>query len=302
MHSRKTARAAVISTVVIVLATIAVPALADHDDPGGPYPSDESGSEDYGSDERAGRSPEIDIQVECGTVDVTSPRKISTVTVYFADGTEEIVEVDEREYSGTFDNTIDHALAESRNEMAVDHAEDCEPEPSPSPSEPESDGSNTEAEGETQNDDAQNDSTRNDATQGRTAGDTDGDRTGAGSRTAATNDGTTTSGDGTSADSSGATASAIGAPSTSAPVARSTLVTGGNTHVLGMAFHQGLKKCPSGPHKGMPYLKLSDCGDSVLGIRLALTGAGVGWFAALGIALIGIGTMLLRFRRDRVAA
>ena len=80
------------------------------------------------------------------------------------------------------------------------------------------------------------------------------------------------------------------------------MVTGGNTHVLGMAFHQGLKECPSGPYKGMPYLKLSDCGDSVLGIRLALTGTGVGWFAALGFGLIGIGTGLLRFRRARLAA
>lgn len=299
MHSRRTARAAVISTVVLVLAAIAAPALAGHDDPDGPYSSDESGSEDYGSDERAGRSPDIDIQVECATVDVTSPRKISTVTVYFADGTEEIVEVDEREYSGTFDNTIDHALAESHNEMAVDHAEDCEPEPSPSPSDPEPDGNDTEAERETQSDDTQNDGTQEDATQNRTA-DSDGDRTGAGSRTATKNDGTTTSGDGTAAAGSGTTSSAVSTPS--APVAGSTLVTGGNTHVLGMAFHQGLKECPSGPHKGMPYLKLSDCGDSVLGIRLALTGAGVGWFAVLGIALVGIGTMLLRFRRDRVAA
>lgn len=296
MLSRRTARAAVISTAVLVLTTIAAPALAGHDDPDGPYPSEET-SEDYGSDERAGRSPDIDIQVECTTVDVTSPKKISTVTVYFADGTEEVIEVDERGYSGTFETTIDHALAETHNDYAVDDAEGCEPEPSPSPSGSASDetedtgtGSDTQTAHTTESD------TQSDGTTRSSNPDSDGTSTG--TRTTSTSAG---SSEGTSTGTGGATAPAVTAPA-SAPAIGFSMVTGGNTHVLGMAFHQGLKKCPSGPHKGMPYLKLSDCGDSVLGIRLALTGMGVGWFAVLGFVLIGIGTALLRVRRASVAA
>ena len=292
MHSRRTARAAVISAIVVALVAVAGPAMASHDQPDDSYGSEES-SEDYGSDERAGRSPDADLQVECNSVDATSPRKISTVTVYFADGTEEIIEVDEREYSGTFETTIDHAVAEARKEMAVDYAEDCEPEPSASPSgsAPEDgsgDGSDGTAAG-TNGDDTQNGDTSNGDTSTRTATSSGDDGAGTGTRTASTTD------------TSSATAT-VAAPSTGAPAVGSSLSVGGNANVLGMVFHQGLKKCPSGPHKGMPYIKLRECGDSVLGIRLSATGSGAAGFALLGSSLIGLGVLLLRLRRPRAVA
>lgn len=299
-----TTRALIVCTMVLALSGLAGPAFAGHDT----GDSEDGYSERYGSDERAGHGSRLELQVECDAIEANSNHKISTVTVYFADGTEEEIEVDAREYSETFTNTIDHAVAESHKGWVADEAADCEvePEPSETPSGSDDDGDDADDADDSDPDDGDDSASDGDASRGSggaedgaSRDDSDADR----DTTRDATDARTTSDDDVnravaSSDAASAGSSAATRPTGSALGSGGLTVTG-NAEVFGMVFHQGIKTCPSGPFKGMPYVDIKDCGDSVLGTRLALTGSSTGVFTALGLGLVALGGLLLRVRRSR---
>jgi hypothetical protein len=271
LAARAAARLASIATLILAMAVLVAPAAVAH------------GDDSHGKDD-----PELTIEVSCESVDVTSAHKISTVTIYFIDGTEETIEVDEEEYSATFEETIESAVAESHGDQVHDTSEDCtEPEAEPSAD----DDSPT----------ATNDADNSDDTDGRDepTGTTTGSNDGGGDTRSPSSTSTSSSTTGTGgttggATTSGTTVATTTAPSSSLPSIGATagggLSVGGNARVFGMALG---KTCPAGPYKGMPYTNIKDCGDEVLAALLSRTGPrGLLPVTALGLLLIALGALL----------
>lgn len=315
MHKRFAGRAAVASMFVIVLGILwAMPALAAHE------------GDDHGKGDGSERT--MTIEVECDSVEVTSSKRISEVTVHFADGTSEEIDPNkpdddpsedsdddgdeasdddsdegsdgsdddsdegsdhEFEFSETFEDTVDRAIARSGRTEVEDAAEDCDSESgadngdSPDATagdEPSGDGSS----GGTR--DTTTPPSRSPRTGTTSSGETADPSTGTGAGATTTAAGTTSAGGGLDGGSVGGSGFGF---------------SGGSAHVLAsLAVANGAKVCPSGPYKGMPYINIKDCGDEVLAALLARTGApDMTLLVALGTALIGAGVGLLRLRRSR---
>jgi len=317
MRMHLPARIILTAVVISLMATIAaLPALAADDDDDGP---------------RERGEPTLTIDVECFSVEVTSDRPIKKVVVYFANGS--IEEIDPRddkddrddddaedddaedddgeqddapyEYSESFGDEIARATARSGDTEVEDDAGDCS-------SDDADDDADSGGTGDDADDDADSGGTGDNAgddggttarSSGGSTGTTSGDADG-GSHTSG--DGgsapTATSGGGTTSSSSSTGLGGDGGAIAAGSEGGFSFSSGPGGVLASLAVANGAKRCPSGPHKGMPYVKIADCGDTVLAARLALTGTeGLMALGGLGAILVATGGGILLWHRRRVA-
>ena len=303
MRMHLLARIILTAVVISLMATIAaLPALASEEDDG----------------PRGRGEPTLTIEVECFSVEVTSDRPIKKVVVYFANGS--IEEIDPRddkddrddddaedddaedddgeqddapyEYSESFGDEIARATARSGDTEVEDDAGDCS-------SDDADDDADSGGTGDNAGDDGGTTARSSGGSTGTTSGDADGGSHTSGDGGSAP---TATSGGGTTSSSSSTGLGGDGGAIAAGSEGGFSFSSGPGGVLASLAVANGAKRCPSGPHKGMPYVKIADCGDTVLAARLALTGTeGLMALGGLGAILVATGGGILLWHRRRVA-